>query len=89
MIEGFKKVAREEWNKQIARDVLPYALAPFADGGRTPILDTLRLGARGEALQMVGIDGKSPEEAVTYLARKVKEAEETFRTSSTAPAQRR
>jgi len=69
---------KDEWNKQIQQEVIPHALAPFSDGGRNPILDDLGVAAWGDALQMVGAQGKSPEEAVKYLAQKAKEAEEKF-----------
>jgi len=70
---------KDEWNSQIAKDVLPYALSPFADGGRNAIYDDIGVAAWGEAMQMVGADNKSPEEAIKYLAQKAQEAEEKFK----------
>lgn len=70
---------KDEWNNQIAKDVLPYAFSPFADGGRNPVYDDIGVAAWGEALQMVGADGKSPEEALKYLAQKAQEAEDKFK----------
>ena len=72
---------KDEWNKQIAQDVIPYALSPFADGGRNPVFDDISIASTGDALQMVGAQGKSPEEALKYLAQKTKEAEEKFKKS--------
>ncbi|MFN8635801.1 MAG: extracellular solute-binding protein [Chloroflexota bacterium] len=69
---------KDEWNKQIAQDVIPYALAPFVDGGRNPVFDDIQISATGDAMQMVGAQGKSPEEAIKFLAQKTKEAEEKF-----------
>jgi len=59
--------------------VIPFALAPFSDGGRNPVFDDIQISATGDALQMVGADGKSPEEAVKFLQQKAKEAEEKFK----------
>jgi len=70
---------KDEWNKQIAQDVIPYALAPFSDGGRNPVFDDLGVNSWGDALQMVGADGKSPEEAIKFLQQKAKEGEEKFK----------
>jgi ABC-type glycerol-3-phosphate transport system substrate-binding protein len=70
---------KDEWNKQIQQEVIPFALAPFADGGRNPVLDDIGVAAWGEALQLVGAQGKSPEEGIKHLAQKAKEAEEKFR----------
>jgi multiple sugar transport system substrate-binding protein len=70
---------KDEWNKQIQNDVITYALSPFADGGRNPIYDDIGVASWGDAMQMVGAQGKSPEEAVKFLAQKAKEAEEKFK----------
>ena len=70
---------KDEWNKQIQQDVITYALSPFADGGRNPIYDDIGVASWGDAMQMVGAQGKSPEEAVKFLAQKAKEAEEKFK----------
>jgi len=70
---------KDEWNKQIQQEVIPYALSPFADGGRNPVFDDIGVAAWGDAMQMVGAQGKSPEEAIKYLAQKAKEAEEKFK----------
>ena len=70
---------KDEWNKQIAQDVIPYALAPFADGGRNPAFDDIQIANTGDAMQMVGADGKSPEEAIKFLQQKAIEAEQKFK----------
>ncbi|MFN8523491.1 MAG: extracellular solute-binding protein [Chloroflexota bacterium] len=76
---GIDFFTKDEWNKQIQQEVIPYALAPFADGGRNPIYDDIGVAAIGEALQMVGASGKSNEDAVKYLDQKAKEAETKFK----------
>lgn len=70
---------KDEWNKQIAQEVIPFALAPFADGGRNPVFDDIQISATGDAMQMVGVQGKSVEEAVKFLDAKAKEAEAKFK----------
>lgn len=70
---------KDEWNKQIQQDIIPHALSPFADGGRNPIYDDIGVAAFGEAMQMVGAQGKTPEEAIKYLDQKAREAEEKFK----------
>ncbi len=70
---------KDEWNKQIQQDIIPHAIAPFSDGGRNPVFDDLGVAAVGEALQMVGANGKSAEEAVKYLETKAKEGEAKFK----------
>jgi hypothetical protein len=70
---------KDEWNKQIAQDVIPYALSPYADGGRNPVYDDIGVNNWGDAMQMVGADGKSPEEAIKFLQQKALEAEEKFK----------
>jgi ABC-type glycerol-3-phosphate transport system substrate-binding protein len=72
---------KDEWNKQIAQEVIPYAFSPFADGGRNPIYDDIGVASWGDAMQMVGANGKSPEEAIKLLAQRAKEAEEKFKKS--------
>jgi len=60
-------------------NIIPHAIAPFSDGGRNPVFDDLGVAAVGEALQMVGANGKSAEEAVKYLETKAKEGEAKFK----------
>lgn len=70
---------KDEWNKQIAQEVIPFAFSPYADGGRNPIYDDVGVASWGDAMQMVGADGKSPEEAVKLLQTRAKEAQEKFK----------
>jgi ABC-type glycerol-3-phosphate transport system substrate-binding protein len=70
---------KDPWNKMIQSDVIPHGLPPFADGGRNPILDDVGVASFGDAMQMVAVQGKSPQEAVAFLEQKAKEAEEKFR----------
>lgn len=70
---------KDQWNKQIQQEIIPHAFSPYVDGGRNPIYDDLGVAAWGEALQMVGTQGKSPEEAIKYLDTKAKEAEAKFK----------
>jgi multiple sugar transport system substrate-binding protein len=72
---------KDEWNKQIQQDVITYALSPFADGGRNPIYDDIGVASWGDAMQLVGAQGKSAEEGVKLLAQRAKEAEEKFKKS--------
>jgi multiple sugar transport system substrate-binding protein len=69
---------KDPWNKQIQQEIIPHALAPFADGGRNPVFDDLGVAAMGDALQMV-VSGKTPREAIQFLDAKAKEAEEKFK----------
>lgn len=69
----------DPWNKMIQNDVIPHALPAFADGGRSPVLDDIGVASFGEALQMVGVQGKTPAEAIAYLEGKAKAAEEKFK----------
>ena len=43
------------------------------------LLDDIGVAAWGEALQLVGAQGKTPEEGLKYLAQKAMEAEEKFK----------
>ena len=70
---------KDEWNKQIAQEVIPFAFSPYADGGRNPIYDDVGVASWGDAMGMVGADGKSPEEAVKLLQQRAKEAQEKFK----------
>lgn len=70
---------KDEWNRQIQQDVIPYGLPEFADGGRNPVLDDIGVAAFGDALQMVGVQGKTPQEALAFLEQKAKDAEAKFK----------
>jgi multiple sugar transport system substrate-binding protein len=70
---------KDEWNKQIQGEVIPYALPPFADGGRSAVLSDISVANVGDALQMVATQGKTPQEALTFLEGKAREAEEKFK----------
>ena len=59
--------------------MIPYAIAPFSDGGRNPVFDDIQISATGDAMQMVGVQGKSPEEAIKFLDSKAKETEAKFK----------
>ncbi|MCC6178263.1 MAG: extracellular solute-binding protein [Chloroflexi bacterium] len=69
---------KDEWNKQIQQDIIPYAIAPFAEGGRNPIFDDLGISAVGDAMQMVAVNGKTAQEGISYLDDKAKEAAAKF-----------
>ncbi|MGE3269213.1 MAG: ABC transporter substrate-binding protein [Chloroflexota bacterium] len=70
---------KDPYNKMISDDVLPYALAPFADGGRNPIYDDIGVASWGDALQLVATGGKSAEEGLKLLDQRAKEAAEKFK----------
>jgi hypothetical protein len=76
---GIDFFTKDEWNKQIQNDVISHAYSPYADGGRNPIYDDIGVASWGEAMQMVGAGGKTPEEAIKYMDTKAKEAEAKFK----------
>ncbi len=73
---------KDIWNKQISEDVLPYAYSSFADGGRNPIFDDIGVASWGDALQLVGAEGKSAEEGLKLLDQRAKDSEEKFKKKS-------
>jgi hypothetical protein len=63
-LDTFKQ---EPWSRAIQQEIIPAAIVPFADGGRSLILDDLGGSAFGETLQMVAVGGKPPQEALRWL----------------------
>jgi len=59
---------QDEWNKEVTENIVPWALAPTADTGLTPIYDDITISATNDMLQAIVIQGKSVEDGVKILA---------------------
>jgi hypothetical protein len=70
---------KDEWNKQIQQEVIPHAHSPFTEGGRNPIYEDVGVASWGDALQLVGAQGKSAEDAIKLLDERAKAAAEKFK----------
>lgn len=70
---------QDEWNKEIAENVVPVALAPTADTGLNPIYDDITLNATNDMNQAVVVNGKSPAEAIKILADAADKAKAKFK----------
>ncbi len=70
---------KEPANKMIAQDCNPYGIAPFADGGQTPVLDDMGIAVIADVQQMIVVQGKTPEEALRLLEKQAKTSVEKFK----------
>src|SRR5204863_8691634 len=59
---------QDEWNKEVAENVVPWTLNSSADTGLTPIYDDIVISATNDMLQAIVVQGKSVEDGVKILA---------------------
>ena len=59
---------QDEWNKEVAENIVPWALPATADTGLSPIFDDITISATNDMLQAITVQGKSVEEGVKILA---------------------
>jgi ABC-type glycerol-3-phosphate transport system substrate-binding protein len=59
---------QDEWNKQVAENIVPWTRAATADTGLTPIFDDITINATNDMLQAISVQGKSVEEGIKILA---------------------
>ena len=59
---------QDEWNKEVAENIVPWTLNASADTGLTPIYDDITISATKDMLQAIVVQGKSVEEGVKILA---------------------
>jgi len=59
---------QDEWNKEVADNIVPWTLPAQADTGLTPIFDDITISATNDMLQAIVVQGKSVEEGVKILA---------------------
>ncbi|MDQ3811816.1 MAG: extracellular solute-binding protein, partial [Chloroflexota bacterium] len=70
---------QDEWNKQVTENIAPWALAPTADSGLSPIYDDITISANNDMLQAIVVQGKSVEEGVQILADAASAAKAKFK----------
>ena len=58
----------DEWNKEVAQNIVPWTLPPQSNTGLTPIYDDITISATNDMLQAIVVQGKSVEEGVKILA---------------------
>ncbi len=58
----------DEWNKDVAENIVPWTLPPQSNTGLTPIFDDITISATNDMLQAIVVQGKSVEEGVKILA---------------------
>jgi ABC-type glycerol-3-phosphate transport system substrate-binding protein len=59
---------QDEWNKEVAENIVPWTTNASADTGLTPIYDDIAISATKDMLQAIVVQGKSVEEGVKILA---------------------
>ena len=59
---------QDEWNKEVAENIVPWTLPAQSDTGLTPIFDDITISATNDMLQAIVVQGKSVEEGVKILA---------------------
>src|SRR5712692_10904333 len=59
---------QDEWNKEVADNIVPWTLAASSDTGLTPIYDDIAISATKDMLQAIVVQGKTVEEGVKILA---------------------
>jgi ABC-type glycerol-3-phosphate transport system substrate-binding protein len=59
---------QDEWNKEVAENIVPWTLNSSADTGLTPIYDDIAISATKDMLQAIVVQGRSVEEGVKILA---------------------
>jgi len=70
---------QDQWNKEVAENIVPWTLPASADTGLTPILDDLGISAPRDMLQAIVVQGKSVEEGVKILADAADQAKAKFK----------
>lgn len=70
---------QDEWNKEIAENVVPYTLAATADTGLSPIFDDITISAPKDMNQAIVVNGKSATEAIKILADAADKAKAKFK----------
>jgi ABC-type glycerol-3-phosphate transport system substrate-binding protein len=69
---------QDEWNKEVAENIVPWTLAATADTGLSPIFDDITISATNDMLQAIVVQGKSVEEGVKILADAAAQAKAKF-----------
>ncbi len=69
----------DEWNKQLAENVVPYTIPGYAEGGRNPIHDDIGVDSWNQMLQAIALQGKSPQEGLKILADNADKAKAKFK----------
>ncbi len=59
---------QDEWNKEVAENIVPWTTNASADTGLTPIYDDIAISATKDMLQAIVVQGKTVEEGVKILA---------------------
>src|SRR5438874_774027 len=59
---------QDEWNKEVAENIVPWTMAASSDTGLTPIYDDISISATKDMLQAIVVQGKTVEEGVKILA---------------------
>ena len=63
-----KFFTEDEWNKEVAENIVPWTLPAQSNTGLTPIFDDMTISATNDMLQAIVVQGKSVEEGVKILA---------------------
>jgi len=71
---------QDEWNNEVAQNIVPNTLSSTADTGLTPIFDDMTISAPKDMMQAVVINGKSPAEAIKILQDAADKAKAKFAT---------
>lgn len=69
---------QDEYNKQVTENIVPWLVAPFADGGLSPIYSDITISANKDMLQAVSVQNKSPQEALKLWADAADKAKAKF-----------
>src|SRR5919201_2779866 len=70
---------QDEWNKEVAENIVPWTLTATSDTGQTPIFDDITLSATNDMLKAIVVQGKSAEEGVKILADAADKAKAKFK----------
>jgi ABC-type glycerol-3-phosphate transport system substrate-binding protein len=70
---------QDEWNKEVAENIVPWTLSATSDTGLTPIFDDITISATNDMLQAIVVQGKSAEEGVKILADAADKAKAKFK----------
>jgi len=71
---------QDEWNNEVAQNIVPNTLSGTADSGLTPIFDDMTISAPKDMMQAVVINGKTPAEAIKILQDAADKAKAKFAT---------
>jgi len=69
---------QDEWNKEVAENIVPNALAATSDTGLSPIFDDIAVITPKDMNQAIVVNGKSPAEAIKILADAADKAKAKF-----------